>query len=123
MLESSLIGYLKEAFPSVPVYSFYIPEDAPSPAFCIENAGSGIATQRYNNDNIVSRVIKLTISSNSVSDIYNDKHLREYLESANTLGELKVLLVRINNFADSFNQEQKIFERTYTITIKIKESA
>lgn len=122
MLESNFIKFLSEAFPSVPVYSFYIPEDAPSPAFCFENAGYGIATHRNNNSNIVNRAIKLTVSSTNVSDIYNDKHLRDYLESATTLSELPIVSLRINNFVDEFITEQKIFERTYSITIKIKES-
>lgn len=122
-MESNFIAFLKEAFPSVPVYSFLIPEDAPSPAFCIENAGYGIATHRYNNDNIVNRVIKLTVSSTSVSDIYNDKHLRDYIDTATNLNGLKILGMRINSFTDDFIPELKIYERTYTINIRIKESA
>lgn len=122
MLESKFIKFLNSAFPTVPVYSFYIPEDAVSPAFCIENAGYGIATKRYNNDNISNRVIKLTVSSKDISDIYNDLHLREYLESANNLDGLPIISMRITNFNDSLNQEQMVFERTYTITIRIKET-
>lgn len=122
MLEASFIKFLQEAFPSVPVYSFYIPENAPSPAFCIENSGYGIATQRYNEDNIINRSIKLTLSSTNISDIYNDQELRSYIESTPTLHNLPVLKVRIQNFTDSLNKEQKIYERTYTITIKFKES-
>ncbi|MCU8498496.1 hypothetical protein M2G70_07435 [Vibrio vulnificus] len=122
MLESNFILFLKEALPDVPVYSFVIPEDAPSPAFCIENAGYGIATQRFNEDNIISRVIKLTVSTTNISDIYNDSDLRKYIESTSSLGSIPVLKVRINNYSDTFNQEQRIYERTYTITIKYKES-
>ena len=120
-LESSFIKFLQEAFPTVPVYSFYIPEDAPSPAFCIENAGYGIATNYYGEDSILNRTIKLTVSSTDISDIYNDKHLRSYIESASALNELPILKARITNFSDSLNREQKIYERTYTITIKFKE--
>lgn len=120
-MEASFIKFLQAVLPDVPVYSFVIPEDAPSPAFCIENAGYGISTHRYNNDNIVNRVIKLTVSSKNVSDIYNDKHLRDYIDTATNLGELKIIGMRINSFADDFIPELKIYERTYTITIRIKE--
>ncbi|KJR15239.1 hypothetical protein UF28_16365 [Vibrio parahaemolyticus] len=122
MLESSFIKFLQKAFPTVPVYSFYIPEDAPSPAFCIENAGYGIAQMRYNENNTINRTIKLTVSTTSVSDIYNDKDLRSYIETATAFDTLPILKARIQNFTDSLNKEQKIFERTYTITIKFKES-
>ncbi|ENM2831975.1 hypothetical protein AB6Q85_002322 [Vibrio cholerae] len=122
MLESNFIKFLTEAFPTVPVYSFLIPENAPSPAFCIENAGYGISTYRYNQDNIINRVIKLTLSSTSISDVYNDAHLRKYIESSTKLNTLPILNMRITNFSDSFNTEQGIYERTYNITIKIKES-
>lgn len=120
-MESSLIKFLQEALPEVPVYSFCIPENAPSPAFCIENLGYGIAKMRYNEDNIITRSIKLTLSSKNISDIYNDKDLRQYIESATKFHDLPILKARIQNFTDSLNHEQKIYERTYTIIIKLIE--
>ncbi|WMB74220.1 hypothetical protein RA178_06285 [Shewanella oncorhynchi] len=122
MIEENFIRFLSSAFPSVPVYSFFIPEDAPSPAFCIENAGYGVAVARYNNKNVSNRTIKLTVSSKNVSDIYNDLDLRKYIENTNTVGELTVLGMKINTFSDNFVPELKIYERTYNVSVKLTET-
>lgn len=122
MIEESFIAFLNDAFPSVPVYSFFIPEDAPSPAFCIENAGYGVALARYNNDNVSNRIIKLTVSSKNLSDIYNDLDLRKHIENTTTVGEIEVLSMKVTAFNDSFLSELKIYERTYNVSIKLKET-
>ena len=119
-MESNFIKYIKTLYPDYPVYSFFIPQDAPSTAFCFENAGQGISTHRVGT-NIISRVIKLTLSTDDISIIYKDSLLQKQINSAHLIGELSIVSARIENFSDSFNKEQKLFERTYTIKIKYKE--
>ncbi|KFA99265.1 hypothetical protein [Vibrio sp. ER1A] len=120
MLESNFIAFLKSKYPDTPVYSFYIPEDAPSPAFCFENAGMGVATHYQDGNEIKTRSIKLTLSSTEVKDIFDDGQLHKYIKEMHLLGSLNILNARIINFTDDFHLEQKIFERTYTISIKYR---
>ncbi|ELH4810068.1 hypothetical protein Q9X96_003101 [Vibrio vulnificus] len=119
MLEINFIKFMK-SFSEIPVYSFLIPENAPDTAFCFENAGQGIATQYHDGKEIITRTIKLTKSSNDISEIYNDLELTKYVNEANAVGDIYILKARILNFHDSFNQEQKIYERTYSIQFKYK---
>ncbi|EJG0782046.1 hypothetical protein C2F72_RS01360 [Vibrio parahaemolyticus] len=119
MLETNFIKFLK-LFSEIPIYSFYIPEDAPTTAFCFENAGQGVATFYHDGSEVITRTIKLTKSSNDISEIYNDSELTKYVNGTSVIGEIPILKARILNFQDLFNQEQKIFERTYSIQIKYK---
>ena len=107
-------------YSEIPVYSFYIPEDAPATAFCFENAGQGIATQYHDGSEIVTKTIKLTISTKDISVIYNDSELTKYVNNTFLIGDLPIIKARILNYSDLFNQEQKIYERTYSIQFKYK---
>lgn len=119
MLELNFIKFMK-SFSEIPVYSFYIPEDAPKTAFMFENAGQGIATQYHDGSEIITRTIKLTKSATDISEIYNDSELTKYVNNATAVGDISILKARILNFHDLFNQEQKIYERTYSIQFKYK---
>ncbi|EHM6953369.1 hypothetical protein KGV31_002168 [Vibrio parahaemolyticus] len=119
MLELNFIKFMK-SFSDVPVYSFYIPEDAPSKAYCFENAGQGVATQYHDGSEIITRTIKLTLSTDNIADIYNDSELTKYVNGATSVGDITLLKARVLSFHDLFNQEQKIYERTYSIQFKYK---
>lgn len=122
MLEINFIKHLQAEYPDIPVYSFFIPEDAPSKAFCFENAGYGIATTYKDGESqITSRTIKLTLSSTNIADIYNTGELNKYIVKSSKIGDLPILSARILNFSDNFIPEQKIFERTFTIQFKFLE--
>lgn len=122
MLEVNFIKHLQAEYPDIPVYSFFIPENAPAKAFCFENAGYGIATQYKDGESqITSRTIKLTLSSKDIADIYNTRDLHKYFVRSSKIGDLPILSARILNFSDNFIPEQKIYERTFTIQFKFIE--
>lgn len=116
----NLIKFLKAYNELIPVYSFYIPEDAKALAMCFENAGQGVATNYHNGSEIKTRTIKLTVSSNDIADIYQDEALTKYISTANKVGDLTILKARVINFTDLFDNESKIYERTYSIQFKYK---
>ncbi|MFL1802339.1 hypothetical protein ACJW8F_13240 [Plesiomonas shigelloides] len=120
MFEKNFIAFIK-AFSKVPVYSFYIPDGAPSKAFCFENAGSGTDTNYFDGSQVRARTVKLTMSSTNIEDVFDDYELNKYIRNAHQMGEMKILCARVMNFSDNMNPEQKIFERTYTIQVKYKE--
>ena len=120
MFEKNLIACLKEYFGSVPVYSFFIPEGAPETAVCFENAGQGTQATYYDREDLQIRTIKLTVSSNDVSKIFDDSELHKYFARLAKLGDLKLLNAKITGFHDNFSQSQMLFERTYTIQFKLK---
>ncbi|ELA9841222.1 hypothetical protein V4F87_003264 [Vibrio parahaemolyticus] len=120
MLESNFIAFLNSKFPDIPVFSFEIPQGSPSPSFCFENAGMGIHQQYTNGEHIEARTIKLTLSSENIKHIYDDGLLHKYIMEVHQMGELSILNARILNFSDLFDKENKIYERTYTISIKYK---
>ncbi|WP_188013165.1 hypothetical protein [Photobacterium damselae] len=120
MFELNFIKFMKLIFPNIPTYSFVIPEDAPADAFCFEPAGRGIATNRF--DNLIeSRTVKLTRSSKTVSNVFNDNELTKYIRECYQLGDIPIINARILNVHDLYDKEQRIFERTYTINFKFKE--
>ncbi|HHG3075757.1 TPA: hypothetical protein ACPVXB_001015 [Vibrio parahaemolyticus] len=118
MIELNFISFLKDSFPNIPVYSFYIPENAPNPSMCFESIGQGVAQGYLDGSEMVVRTIKLTVSSTDIKDIYNNKELYKQINAAHQLGELPIIKARITNFSDNFDIESSIYERTYTITIK-----
>ncbi|MGF1787096.1 hypothetical protein L4D00_14975 [Photobacterium swingsii] len=120
MFELNFLKFMKQCFPDIQCYSFFIPDGAPTKAYCFENAGSGIATQRMNEDNIASRTIKLTFSTTEISELYDDSLLTKYIKECSLLGDIPIINARILNFNDQFYSEQKVFERTYTINFKFK---
>lgn len=122
MFELNFLKFMREKFPNIPTYSFFIPESAPVDAYCFENAGSGIATIRMNDSNVVSRTIKLTFSTNDASKLFNDKELTKYIERCHLMGDVPILKARILNFTDRYFDDQKVFERIYTINFKYKDT-
>ncbi|HDI3263896.1 TPA: hypothetical protein PMC50_002517 [Vibrio cholerae] len=120
MIETNFISFLLSKFPSVPVYSFYIPENAPSPAMCFENVGQGVYQQYIDGSELIQRTIKLTLSSTDVKDIYEDSNLQRHINSATAIGDLPVLKSRIQSITDRHDVSCGVFEREYLITIKIK---
>ncbi|WP_429142518.1 hypothetical protein [Aeromonas veronii] len=120
MFEKNLIACLKVFFKSIPVYAFFIPEGAPETAVCFENAGQGTQIQYYNGTDLDIRNIKLTVSSNDVSTIFDDSDLHKYISGLSKVGDLQILHARITGFHDNFSQSQMLFERTYSISFKLK---
>ncbi|EGR0698861.1 hypothetical protein EX461_24310, partial [Vibrio parahaemolyticus] len=100
MFETNFIQFMK-LFSEIPIYSFYIPESAPSTAFCFENAGFGC--EHFYDYKIESRTIKLTLSTKNISEIFDDSKLTKYIESTEKVGEIEMLKTRILNFNDNFN--------------------
>lgn len=122
MFELNFLRFMRENFPTIPTYSFFIPANAPADAYCFENAGSGIATKRMDNDDIITRSIKLTFSTDDAIKLFNDYELTKYIERCHLIGDMSVLNARIINFTDRYHSDQKIFERIYTINFKYKET-
>lgn len=121
MFEINFIKFLNMSFPTIPTYSLVCPVDAPNPSFIFENAGQGVSQQYHNGKEIIARTVKLTVSSTDIKDIYQDQVLNKYIRNASKIGDLEILNAKILNFADSLNQETKIYERTYSIQIKYKQ--
>ncbi|WP_347368024.1 hypothetical protein [Vibrio vulnificus] len=119
MLEVNFLKFMNQ-FSEIPVFSFYIPEDAPSTSFYFENAGQGVTTKYQDGSEIITRTIKLTKSTKNISEIYQDSELTKYIVTATKLGDINLLNVRILNFSDYYDQEQQIYERTYSIQFKYK---
>jgi hypothetical protein len=120
MFEKNLIACLKTFFKDIPVYAFFIPEGAPDTAVCFENAGQGTQANYYDGSELDIRTIKATVSSNDVSNIFDDNELHKYIVELTRVGDLQILTARITGFHDNFSQEQNLFERTYTIKFKLK---
>ncbi|WP_068871974.1 hypothetical protein [Edwardsiella tarda] len=121
MFEKSIIAFLKAHFGNTPVYAFIIPEDAPPYAVCFENAGRGVLTNSGFGEEIARRAIKVTVSSDDVTRIFEDEAFTKYIHRATTVGQLPILNAKITGVVDNFSQAQRLYERTYTITITIKE--
>ncbi|MGL4843930.1 MAG: hypothetical protein ACRC2Y_04840 [Aeromonas veronii] len=119
MFETNFIKFIR-SFEDIPVYAFVIPEEAPETAYCFEPAGKGYSQLYYGGEEIESRTIKLTKSSNDISQIWNDSSLHKYIRQATHVGDLQILCARILGVADNFSADQKLYERTYTINIKLK---
>lgn len=119
MFEKNLIIFLKAFFKEIPVYAFFIPENAPETAVCFENAGRSEHTKYYDGEELQTRTIKLTVSSNDVSKIFDDSELTKYIVKATNIGALKILQARITGSVDNFNDKQKLYERTYSISFKL----
>ncbi|MGL4765214.1 MAG: hypothetical protein ACRC2N_09340 [Aeromonas sp.] len=120
MFEKNLIACLKVFFKSIPVYAFFIPEGAPDTAVCFENAGQGTQTNYFDGSDLEIRTIKLTVSSNDSSKIFDDSDLHKYISRLTKVGELQILTARITGYHDNFSQSQMLFERTYSISFKLK---
>ncbi|HGY0993963.1 TPA: hypothetical protein ACNU17_003068 [Aeromonas salmonicida subsp. pectinolytica] len=120
MLEPNFVKWLVQKF-SIPVYAFSIPDNAPTTAWCYVNAGRGTATNYHDGSEIVSRTIRLTKSSKNIEKIFDDSTVHKYIKEASSFADFKILSARVTNQNDLFDEENQIYERTYSISIKYKE--
>ncbi|MBY8157103.1 hypothetical protein [Vibrio fluvialis] len=120
MIEQHMIAWLKSGFPDVPIYTFEVPINTTKKVFVIESAGFGVASRYFSGSQIESRSFKLTVSSTDVQDIFDDAALTKFIKDAPNWNGFKLLSCRVLNHADDFSDEQTLYERTYTIQVKYK---